>query len=76
MNKELITYIKGIGNAEEKIRDLLNIDIMHTLSKHNPIWESENEGVHDVLEDARRALCLIRETLQDTLDLLSTGDEY
>lgn len=76
MYKELITYIKGIGNAEEKIRDLLNMDIMHTLSKHNPIWESEHEKENEVLEDAWTALALIRDTLQDVLDLLSTGDEY
>lgn len=70
MNKDLLIYMKNVGRAEEKLREIIDMDIMYALSKHDPIWDSELEREANQLEDARMALSSIYGRINDIIDLI------
>lgn len=59
-----------IGRAQQQIIDLLDHDLFEDLSKHNPYFDSEHELEADKLEDCRRRLQFVHETLWNIVAML------
>ncbi len=70
MKSDIIKFVKNVGAAESKLRDLLLSDRLSDLSKHNPYYDSEHEIEADKLDDLRMSLSSISDVISDVLNLL------
>ena len=71
----LISRVKDLGRAQEKLKFILDDEIFDRTNKHNAYWNTESEADWDKLDDLRRKFALINENLWDLMAILKTGDE-
>lgn len=65
----IIKKIMYLGRAQQQIIDLLDHDLFQDLSKHNPYFDSEHSPEADKLDDCRRRLQVIHDTLWDIIGM-------
>jgi len=75
LGNHILNRIQDIGRIEEKISILLKDEIFEMLSKHNPYWVAEKEDEEDKLDDLRRKLCAIQNTLWDIKEIINDDHE-
>jgi hypothetical protein len=66
--RDIINKLMDVGKAQNKLEDLLENDIFENLSKHNPYWETDPDC--EKLDDCRRRLAVIKETLWEVVSLI------
>jgi hypothetical protein len=67
----IVTKIMFLGRAQQQIFDLLDHDLFQNLSKHNPYFHSEHEVEADKLDDCRRRLQVVHDTLWDIVGTMN-----
>ena len=75
LEDKMISRIKDMGRAQEKLKAILDDEIFETLSKHNTYWHSKNELEGDKLDDLRRKLSCFSDNLWDIMGILRTEEE-
>jgi hypothetical protein len=74
-SRALIKRIEDFGEIKNVVHTILMMDIFDQLSKHNPIWDSENEKLGDFLWNIRGHFMIIQDRLGEICDILSRGED-
>ncbi len=75
LEDKMISQIKDMGRIQEKLNVLRSDEIFDNLSKHNQYFDSQYELEADKLDDLRRKLACIRESLDEILNILEKDEE-
>lgn len=75
LEDKMISRIKDLGRAQEKLKMILDDEIFDRLSKHNPYWDSKYEPEGDKLDDLRRKFSCLSDNLWDIMGILRTEEE-
>lgn len=75
LEDKMISRIKDLGRAQERLKMILDDEIFDTLSKHNPYWDSKYEPEADKLDDLRRKFSCLSDNLWDIMGILRTEEE-
>lgn len=75
LEDKMISRIKDMGRAQERLKMILDDEIFDTLSKHNTYWHSIHEPESDKLDDLRRKFSCLSDNLWDIMGILRTEEE-
>lgn len=75
LEDKMISRIKDMGRAQERLKMILDDEIFETLSKHNTYWHSKYEPESDKLDDLRRKFSCLSDNLWDIMGILRTEEE-
>jgi hypothetical protein len=71
----MISRIKDLGRVRERMKMILDYELFENLSKHNSYFHSENELESEKLDDLRRKISYLNNSLWDIMTILRTDDE-
>lgn len=70
VSKIMVDRIISLGRAQRLLKEIMSEDIFNGLSKHNVYWQSEHEKEYEKLDDTRRGLVGVYDSLCDLSDIL------
>lgn len=76
MYEAILNRIQDIGRAQEKLKSILDEDILEQHSKHDPYWHTDDlEIANDRLHDLRCKLNCLSDNLWDLWTILRKEEE-
>ena len=75
LEDKMISRIKDLGRAQQRLKMILDDEIFENLSLYNPYWNSKYELEADKLDDLRRKFSCLRDNLWDSMGILRTSEE-